>query len=291
MGVYFADSSTGTAVGYDGTIIRTTDGGDNWFPQTSGTTEQLYCVYFTDVNTGTVAGYPGTILRTTDGGENWFPQTSGTGAGLTGICFADANTGTIVGNGGVILRTTDGGNNWNEQTSGTSVILQSVSFTDANTGTAVGEYGTILHTTNGGVTFIEDEKTNEMPIGFLLSQNYPNPFNPSTKIRYSLSNNSNVVIKVFDVLGNQIETLVNEEKPAGTYELAWNAAILPSGVYFYQLRLVDPSKSSRPGFCSDKEDDFVEMIWILDIGFWQLDLVVTSIQPKVPPTRSVSSNM
>jgi hypothetical protein len=74
------------------------------------------------------------------------------------------------------------------------------------------------------------------PLVFQLKQNYPNPFNPSTKIRYSVPQSSNVVIKVFDVLGNEIETLVNGEKPAGTYEVIWYAENLPSGVYFYQLK-------------------------------------------------------
>jgi hypothetical protein len=71
---------------------------------------------------------------------------------------------------------------------------------------------------------------------YSLSNNYPNPFNPSTKIRYSVPQSSDVIIKVFDILGNEIETLVNEEKPAGTYEITWYAANLPSGVYFYRLK-------------------------------------------------------
>jgi hypothetical protein len=75
----------------------------------------------------------------------------------------------------------------------------------------------------------------EVPTEFLLSQNFPNPFNPSTKIKYSIPQSSKVVIKVFDILGNEIETLVNEEKPAGTYEVTWSAANLSSGVYLYQL--------------------------------------------------------
>jgi len=81
-------------------------------------------------------------------------------------------------------------------------------------------------------------KNNENGIirDYRLDQNFPNPFNPSTKIKYSVPQMSNVVIKVFDVLGNEITTLVNEEKPIGTYELDWNAANLPSGVYFYQLK-------------------------------------------------------
>ena len=74
------------------------------------------------------------------------------------------------------------------------------------------------------------------PVSFILGQNYPNPFNPSTKIKYSIPHSSNIVIKVFDILGNEVVTLVNEEKRAGTYEITWNTADLPSGVYFYQLR-------------------------------------------------------
>ena len=71
---------------------------------------------------------------------------------------------------------------------------------------------------------------------FILSQNYPNPFNPSTKIIYSVPQSSNVVLKVFDVLGSEVETLVNNEKPAGSYEVEFDATGLPSGIYFYQLR-------------------------------------------------------
>ena len=71
---------------------------------------------------------------------------------------------------------------------------------------------------------------------FALKQNYPNPFNPSTIFKYSIPTQSKVIIKVFDILGNEIETLVNEEKPVGEYESTWNAANLPSGVYFYQLK-------------------------------------------------------
>jgi probable HAF family extracellular repeat protein len=79
------------------------------------------------------------------------------------------------------------------------------------------------------------DKLADQPEGFALAQNYPNPFNPTTKIRYSVPQSSNVMIKVFDILGNEIETLVNEEKPVGTYEITWNAESLPSGIYFYRL--------------------------------------------------------
>jgi hypothetical protein len=85
------------------------------------------------------------------------------------------------------------------------------------------------------VTSIEERPTTP-PSNYILSQNYPNPFNPSTKISWQSPVGSQQAIKVFDVLGNEIATLVNEYKPVGRYEVEFNAANLPSGVYFYQLK-------------------------------------------------------
>jgi len=82
---------------------------------------------------------------------------------------------------------------------------------------------------------IEDQ-SNEIPSQFILEQNYPNPFNPSTTIHFSVPSSEYVTINVFDVLGNEIATLVNEEKPVGTYEITWYAANLPSGIYFYKIQ-------------------------------------------------------
>ena len=69
-----------------------------------------------------------------------------------------------------------------------------------------------------------------------LSQNYSNPFNPKTRIKFSIADFELVNIKVYDALGNEFATLVNEEKPAGTYEFEFNGTGLPSGIYFYQLK-------------------------------------------------------
>ena len=74
-----------------------------------------------------------------------------------------------------------------------------------------------------------------VPTDFTLEQNYPNPFNPSTTIKYQIPELSFVTLKVYDVLGSKIITLVSEEKPFGNYEVEFNAATLPSGVYFYRL--------------------------------------------------------
>jgi len=88
---------------------------------------------------------------------------------------------------------------------------------------------------------------------FNLIQNYPNPFNPSTIINYQIPELSFVTIKVYDVLGREVITLLNEEKPVGNYEVEFNATDLPSGIYFYQLRVGDPSTSSGQSFVETKK--------------------------------------
>jgi hypothetical protein len=74
------------------------------------------------------------------------------------------------------------------------------------------------------------------PVSFHLSQNFPNPFNPITTIRYQVPETGKVTLKLYDVLGNEIATLVNEEKSFGKYEITFFAGSLPSGAYFYQLK-------------------------------------------------------
>ena len=75
-----------------------------------------------------------------------------------------------------------------------------------------------------------------LPKNQQLFQNFPNPFNPATKIIYKIPEKSFVTIKVYDVLGNEITSLVNEEKSAGEYTINFNGAELPSGIYFYRLQ-------------------------------------------------------
>ena len=116
-----------------------------------------------------------------------------------------------------------------------------------NNGTVVGSKQTIIRTTNGGVTFVEDDNAiPSQPKNFHLCQNYPNPFNLSTRIQYSVNSTQNVTLKVYDLLGREVATLVNEEKPAGEYEVEFNTnrrsgevRNLTSGIYCYQLKTGD----------------------------------------------------
>jgi hypothetical protein len=77
---------------------------------------------------------------------------------------------------------------------------------------------------------------NTLPTGYSLEQNFPNPFNPTTAIRFSLPERSQVELVVYDALGNYVETLVDAEKEAGVYEAEFNADGLSTGVYFYQIK-------------------------------------------------------
>jgi hypothetical protein len=85
------------------------------------------------------------------------------------------------------------------------------------------------------LTTVAVEQERATPASFELRQNYPNPFNPRTLIRYSVPSRALVSMKVFNVLGGEVASLVNEQKEAGTYQATWNASV-PSGIYFYRLQ-------------------------------------------------------
>ena len=102
-----------------------------------------------------------------------------------------------------------------------------------------------------------DERSNQ-PENFILRQNYPNPFNPVTSIQYAITSRQFVTLKVYDLIGKEVATLVNEELEAGIYKVEFNVAQvsrpeIASGVYFYQLKAGDPESSSGQGFVETKK--------------------------------------
>ncbi|HVO74282.1 MAG TPA: T9SS type A sorting domain-containing protein [Ignavibacteriaceae bacterium] len=86
------------------------------------------------------------------------------------------------------------------------------------------------------ITDVNNKSVSEIPKTFELLQNFPNPFNPTTTIRFQTPNKEFVSLRIYDLLGKEVTTLVNEEKPAGSYKVTWNAHGLSSGVYFYRLK-------------------------------------------------------
>ena len=85
------------------------------------------------------------------------------------------------------------------------------------------------------ISSIEESSNDLIPTEFKIFQNFPNPFNPSTKIKYAIPTNAFVNLTVYNVLGKTVTTLVNQEKPAGNYEIIFDGSKIPSGVYFYRL--------------------------------------------------------
>jgi photosystem II stability/assembly factor-like uncharacterized protein len=241
--VYFIDANTGWSVGGPSApkIIKTTNGGDNWFLQTTTVSTPLYSVMFADANTGwAVAGYLGgeTIIKTTNGGANWFSQSSGDTRYLRECFVINSSKAFAVGQGGKLIMTTNGGNNWIVQTTGSSVELWSIDFVNDTVGYAIGD-NVVLKTTNGGVVFVNNNNS-QIPEDFKLYQNYPNPFNPSTTIRFSIpvvgnGRDRSMNVIVYDNLGREITTLVNEKLKSGEYNMEWDASDYPSGVYYYRL--------------------------------------------------------
>jgi hypothetical protein len=122
-------------------------------------------------------------------------------------------------------------------------------------GRVIAEISSVLYHCNfltNCVVSVEENSITQ-PDEFILDQNYPNPFNPSTKISWQSPVGSWQTIKIYDVLGNEVATLVDEYRFAGTYEVEFNASTLPSSVYFYQLRTRGPEINSGQGIVETKK--------------------------------------
>ena len=242
----FVNANTGYVCGYTdnvGYMSKTTDGGADWNWQSLpvGLTE-LRCVKFKDANTGVAVGNNGKIIRTINGGTNWtFANCSNTDMFYSVSCGANAPfylnySWFAVGANGRIFKSTDNGANFYSVTSGVNTSLYEVECVSKDTIYVCGQNGTILRSYNGGGNFTSVQNTNnQLPSEFSLEQNYPNPFNPSTKVNFSVPEQSHVKITVYDALGKSVKILVDEQMSEGNYSVSLDAQNLPGGVYFYRM--------------------------------------------------------
>lgn len=237
--IYTLNSTTGFAVGRinsnTGIIRKTTDTGLTW--STILTTSSISNIKFINNTTGFCVGKGAS--KTTDGGQTWIRILHNDY--IKGIDFVNNSTGYISGNGGLIYKTTNGGSIWHGTDVPTKGTFWATKFFSPDTGLVFGEYGTILKTYDGGGNIISNisNQQNNFSTDYKLYQNFPNPFNPTTTIRYDIKEKSSVELKVFDLLGRQITTLVNENQTPGMYEVVFDASSLPSSVYFYLLQAGD----------------------------------------------------
>ena len=250
-------------------IYRSTDG-VNWLLITNRITN-LSCGGITFNSAGDIFltqyapgefGLYGAICRSTNNGDTWtivWPVSLGT---MGPIAINDMDN--IYAASSFVIHSTNNGNTWKDVSTGLphdpGYFILSLVFNKSGRLFALsgdGVYRSIYLTT------ALKKYPNEILSSFSLEQNYPNPFNPTTIIKYSIPSIQNplsggargglVTLKVYDILGREVATLVNETKAPGHYEVNFNAANLSSGVYFYQLKILDPAASSKHDFIQTKK--------------------------------------
>ena len=273
--LFFMDANTGWVVGADGVVKYTSDGGNAWSSRNvniSSLTDVYALSADTVFVSGFGSG--GSIVKSTNGGVNWtFTSVPGDFADFKFVTFANSNTGYAgglkFGGGGVMGKTTDkgltwnvlgtysgpvpyeavaisedvvffvrtddtvsvtidGGNAWSREPAETDGFDKSISVKDG-LGVVAGRQFAV--NTTVGVQQI----SGEVPGNYALRQNYPNPFNPVTGIIFNLPARGNVKLTVYNSLGMEVVTLLNEVKAAGTYKVDFDGSKLSSGVYFYRL--------------------------------------------------------
>ncbi len=151
--INFIDDQIGYAVGAAGTIIKTTNGGDDWTVQNSGVNSLLYACDFIDASNGVIAGDDGMVLKTNNGGGSWTEVASGTTVNLRCVHFANDDIGFISGLNGTLLRTTNGGSSWSPVDAETSNDISHVHFTNSSVGYFSGEAGMMKKSNDGGLNW------------------------------------------------------------------------------------------------------------------------------------------
>jgi photosystem II stability/assembly factor-like uncharacterized protein len=259
----------------DGIILKSSNGGNSWSIQIFPGDAMFNDVNFPNSTTGFAVTYDTSLIsliyKTTNSGLNWTKLSfQNQNSVYYGIEFVNGSgKGMAIGNGGpffshlLISRTTNYGGNWTNHTIPDSIhVLNGSSIIDANNWFICGgsfSSGIIYKTTTGGEPIGIEPISSEVPAQFSLFQNYPNPFNPTTKIKFDIptplsppfgkggrtQSGGFVKISIYDILGREVAVLVNEQLRAGTYEVDFDGANYPSGVYFYKLTAQDYSETKR----------------------------------------------
>jgi len=233
------DLYTGTA--FTGEVFRSTNDGMNWFFAGNGLPSSSNVATLAARGSNIYAGLGSGegVYFSSDSGENWASISTSISIGqVWSLVLAD--TSLFVGSIGTgVFLTQNNGISWTEVNEGlTHLNIRSLLITN--------NHFLYAGTTNGFICYrpLSEMITSVNEIKDILStyslfQCYPNPFNPCTKISWQSPVGSWQTLKIYDVLGNEVSTLVDEYKPAGIYEIEFNASALTSGIYFYQLNAAD----------------------------------------------------
>jgi photosystem II stability/assembly factor-like uncharacterized protein len=214
-------------------ISHSTNNGQNWIQTSSPGLSYIQALSVSGINllAGSIFG----LCLSTDKGNSWSSPASLT-AHITSFAVSGNYVFAATSDSGIYL-SSDNGQNWRQKNEGME-IFNTKDIESIAAGTDYLYAGTtensVWKRSISEIIGIQNIST-EIPNKFKLEQNFPNPFNPSTNIRYDLPKNGFVKLIVFDVLGREVQTLVNEKQSEGTYEVTFNASQYPSGVYFYRL--------------------------------------------------------
>jgi photosystem II stability/assembly factor-like uncharacterized protein len=246
--LFFKDENTGLVTGSAMSSYKTTNGGNNWYHMIIPfgiVISEFYKISVVNNQFCWLAGNDRRIFRSTNFGDTW-DTISGIPSPSNDYIYCSAFTNTLTGwiggENNRLYKTTNGGFNWKQENTGTGLWFWGAlyCFSDSIVW-GVGGMGKIINTTTGGQPLIGISNNEKLfNPDFELYQNYPNPFNPVTKIEYNIPKDGNVKIVIYDLLGKEIFTLINERKRKGNHSLVFNAEVinkinLSGGVYLYSL--------------------------------------------------------
>lgn len=218
---------------FNAKLFASTDNGATWTLSNSGITNGKVTSIVNVGNKILASTYGWGVFISTNNGSTWI-NPSGNSTYIQSFFVNGTNVIAGSGSGMGVSISYDGGTSWVYNNTGLTTL-------DVNYITLIGT--DIYACTSNGIfkrplqqilTSV-DENKNSLPNSFSLEQNYPNPFNPSTTISYSVPKTNFVTLKIFDGLGREVTTLVNENKLPGKYEIKFNGTKLSSGVYLYQM--------------------------------------------------------
>jgi photosystem II stability/assembly factor-like uncharacterized protein len=252
--VHFRDTNIGHFCGKGPTFLHTGSGGraffgNDWWINISipATHKDYYDQVCTGEQYGCAVGDDGKIIHTRDNWSNYTEYNTPNADTLSAISARTATTYWTVGRNGTIYALTYVTFMYNlnmmEQVTGTENDLNDVWAADANYAWSVGENGTILYYGPPQIPSVIKEQA--MVSDFTINRNYPNPFNPSTTIEYYLPLKSEVTIRVYNILGEEVALLLNEAQSAGRHTAKFTGANLPSGIYLYRIQAGNRIKSGK----------------------------------------------
>lgn len=199
----------------------------------------MNAVQFLNLNTGYIGGQSAYYFKTVNGGVSYASRRILGLGDIVDLHFISVDSGFVISSTGKIMFTHNGGTNWFENTQVNGLVnsrpLNSISVISKDYGFINGSNGLLFLVARDSLLIGIHPISASVPDKYTLQQNYPNPFNPVTNIVFNMPKRGNVKLTIYDVLGNEIETLVDRELNPGTYKGEWNASSYPSGVYFCRL--------------------------------------------------------